>query len=217
MIKILLAEIPEILSAGIISFLRSEPEILIIGRSESIKETKSILSKSETDIVVLFSDNNENLNLSGFICQLKSDYPHLKFLMLSQFENEENLIKMFEAGVNGLILKKYGKEDLLNSIQSIHEGGNYICSRMALGMLKKLQENKEFIFRNESRKIPILSKKEIEILQLIGEGFTNNEIADKTLTSRRTIEAYRKKLIEKTDTKNTATLIKYATYNQIIN
>jgi DNA-binding NarL/FixJ family response regulator len=61
-----------------------------------------------------------------------------------------------------------------------------------------------------------LSDRELEILELIAEGYTNTEIADKTFTSRRTVETHRKNLIEKTKTKNTATLIKYAIVNGLL-
>src|SRR4051794_28816095 len=215
MIKILLADSQKILRAGIISFLKNDPEIEVVGDAGSSKEIIEKLSTLEVDIVVL--DNNiTELNGIETTRYIKENYSHIKILALSIFDQEENLISMFEAGASGYILKKSGKEDLVNAIKKIAEGNLYICSEMALGMLQRIKENREVLFRVENKKLPELSKRELEILQLIGEGYTNNEIADKTFTSRRTVETHRKNLIEKTESKNTATVIKYAIFNHII-
>jgi DNA-binding NarL/FixJ family response regulator len=215
MIKILLADAHKILRAGIISFLKNDPEIEVVGDAGSSKEIIEQLSTLEVDIVVL--DNNiPELNGLETTRYIKENFSHVKVLALSIFDQEEHLITMFEAGASGYILKKSGKEDLVNAIKKISEGNLYICSEMALGMLQKLKANREVIFRTENKKLPDLSKRELEILHLIGEGYTNNQIADKTFTSRRTVETHRKNLIEKTDSKNTATLIKYAIFNNII-
>jgi DNA-binding NarL/FixJ family response regulator len=215
MIKILLADTQKILRAGIISFLKNDPEIEVVGDAGSSKELIEQLATLEVDIVVL--DNNiPEINGIQTIRYIKENFNRVKVLALSIFDQEENMITMFEAGASGYILKKSGKEDLVNAIKKISEGNLYICSEMALGMLQRLKANRDVIFRVENKKLPELSKRELEILQLIGEGYTNNQIADKTFTSRRTVETHRKNLIEKTDSKNTATLIKYAIFNHII-
>jgi DNA-binding NarL/FixJ family response regulator len=215
MIKILLADTQKILRAGIISFLKNDSEIEVVGDAGNSKEIIEKLSNLEVDIVIL--DNNiPDINGVETTKYIKENYSHIKVLALSIFDQEENLMAMFEAGASGYILKKSGKEDLVNAIKKISEGNLYICSEMAIGMLQKLKENRDVIFRAENKKLPELSKRELEILQLIGEGYTNNQIADKTFTSRRTVETHRKNLIEKTDTNNTATLIKFAISNQII-
>ena len=84
--------------------------------------------------------------------------------------------------------------------------------------LNKLQSNPTFIsnVENNGKKPADLSQREIEVLKLIAEGLTNAEIADKLFTSKRTIESHRQNIIEKTQVKNTASLIKYAITNNII-
>jgi DNA-binding NarL/FixJ family response regulator len=118
--------------------------------------------------------------------------------------------------VDGYILKKSGMEDLITAVKRVSNGSLYICCDMALEMLESLKQNKNIIFNRQNKNIPKISEREFEVLKLISEGLTNQEISNKLFTSRRTVETHRRNLIEKTQTRNTATLIKFAIFNNII-
>jgi DNA-binding NarL/FixJ family response regulator len=122
---------------------------------------------------------------------------------------------MFNAGAKGYMLKNTGKEELLYALKRIKEGGMYVSPEIMAKSLEKMV----LLSRENQRSVSsvALSKRELEVLKLLAEGLTNNEIAEKLFTSRRTIETHRKNLIDKTASKNTAALIRFAIMNGIIN
>ncbi|MET3542323.1 DNA-binding NarL/FixJ family response regulator [Pontibacter aydingkolensis] len=102
------------------------------------------------------------------------------------------------------------------AIQLVLAGTPYISSQAALKMLNKVMDSSH---SNEIDSITVqqlLSKRELEVLALIADGFTNAEIGDMLFTSKRTIETHRQNILEKTNSKNTASLIKYAFRHQLI-
>ena len=105
---------------------------------------------------------------------------------------------------------------MIYAINTVFAGNQFICTEIALNLLKRIQMNASKNESNGSRQPGDLSKREIEVLRLIAEGFTNAEIADKLFTSKRTIESHRQHLIEKTQAKNTAALVKFALEKGII-
>ncbi|WP_235941979.1 response regulator transcription factor [Pontibacter fetidus] len=123
--------------------------------------------------------------------------------------------KIMNNGASGYLLKTTGKDELRSAIKLVANGTNYICSELSLNMLSNTMSS--VAARNEKVEQTGLSKREIEVLTLIAEGFTNAEIADKLFTSKRTIETHRQNILEKTGAKNTANLIKYAISHKIIN
>jgi DNA-binding NarL/FixJ family response regulator len=128
--------------------------------------------------------------------------------------DHENYIKQtITAGASGYLLKNIDIEQMLFAIRHIAAGGRYICSEIVFEMLKKQLDSPTEVVTGQAVD---LSQREEEVLHLIADGFTNQEIADKLFTSRRTVEGHRQNLLEKTGTKNTATLIRYAIRTSII-
>jgi DNA-binding NarL/FixJ family response regulator len=117
------------------------------------------------------------------------------------------------------LLKNTGKEEFIHAIRMVASGQKYICTDIALNLLSKLNATPS---KPQLQVAPVktnstdLSKREIEVLQLIAQGLTNTEIADKLFTSKRTIESHRQSLLEKTSSNNTATLIRYAVLNGLV-
>jgi DNA-binding NarL/FixJ family response regulator len=138
-------------------------------------------------------------------------FPKLKIIALSMFGEEEYLQNMVDAGVQGFLLKNISKEDLYRAIQVIAEGRNYYSEELLSFFTKKFiqQPKQETSDAN-------LTKRELEILQLIAEGFTDNEIAEKLFLSQRTVNGHRASLIAKTGSRNTVNLLTYAIKNGLV-
>jgi DNA-binding NarL/FixJ family response regulator len=115
---------------------------------------------------------------------------------------------MIENGASGYILKNSSKEELLNAIHTVCDGGIYFSGE-AGEALKQYQ-------RSEPAVIPLLSRREKEVLELIAEGYTNPEIAEKLFISSFTVDSHRKNLLAKLNVKNTATLIRLAVERKLI-
>src|SRR6185437_9332186 len=110
------------------------------------------------------------------------------------------------------ILKTAGKEELINATLKVANGEPYISHKISRALLKRVR-----LTGGCDNLVDVeLSDRELEILSYVAEGYTNAEIADKTFTSKRTVETHRKNLIEKTGAKNTASLIKFAIMSGIL-
>ena len=211
MIKVFVAEDHQLLREGLISLLNEDPEIKIVGEASDGKEAIEKISTLDVDVAIM-DINMPNVNGLEATTYIKNNFPDVKVLALSILDHENYVSKMFKAGATGYALKNIGKEELLQTVKRIHKGEIYISPEIASHLVEKLKTG-------DNRKTKLnydFSKKEIEVLSLIADGHTNQEIADKLSIGKRTIETYRMNLIEKTGTRNTASLIKYAVENKII-
>ncbi|MFL5730478.1 MAG: response regulator [Cytophagaceae bacterium] len=217
MINVFIAEDHKIVREGIISMFRDEKDISIVGEAENGKEVLEKMGNLNVD-VMLVDINMPHMNGTELTRHISENYKDIKILALSMMDHENYVTQMFEAGATGYLLKNTGREELKYALRRVSEGEPYISHKIAVSMIKKLaDQNRMSSTCSSAAKISVdLSDRELEILELIAEGFTNTEIADKTFTSRRTVETHRKNLIEKTGAKNTATLIKFAIVNGIL-
>lgn len=205
MINVLLAEDHLILRDGIKALFENHPQIRIAAEAGNGREVLSILNTAEVD--VLIADINmpvmDGIETTKYI---RENHKGIKVLILSMMDHEKYITQCFEAGALGYILKTTGKDELINAVLMVAKGEPYISHKISMNLIRKLKSS------DTLEKTPgvELSPREIEVLNYISEGLTNIEIADKTFTSKRTIETHRKNLIEKTKTRNTASLIKFA-------
>src|SRR5690606_25591226 len=155
-----------------------------------------------------------DINMEGMDGLETAEYIHenfsdVKIMMLSMLDNENFVHKSFKAGAIGYVLKNTKREEFLNAVKEVAAGNPYVSHKISAAMVKKIT----FSIMEDHKLNLDLSKRELEILSLIAEGYTNGEMAGKTFTSKRTVETHRKNLIEKTGTKNSASLVKFAIVN----
>jgi DNA-binding NarL/FixJ family response regulator len=213
MIKVFIGEDHEIVRDGLKSLLTDIPGVSVVGEAANGKEIIETIP-GDTDIV-LMDINMPVMNGIETTKQIQQKYDGINVLVLSMMDHENYVAEMFNAGAKGYMLKNTGKEELLYALKRIKEGGMYVSPEIMAKSLEKMV----LLSRENQRSVSsvALSKRELEVLKLLAEGLTNNEIAEKLFTSRRTIETHRKNLIDKTASKNTAALIRFAIMNGIIN
>lgn len=214
-IKILLAEDHTIVRNGIIALLNDETEIEIIADAKNGQEVLNYLESGIEPDVILTDINMPGMNGIELIANLKENYPNIKVLILTMLEHEKYVIQCLDAGAQGYLLKNVNITEIVFAIKQITSGYKYICTGITLKLLSQTSINNENALSGLKSDVEI-SKREIEILGLIAEGYTNSEIADKLFTSKRTIEGNRQNLLEKTGTKNTAALVSFVVRNKII-
>jgi DNA-binding NarL/FixJ family response regulator len=216
MIKIILAEGHNVVRNGIRLLLDKEVDIEVIAEANNAKEVLERLNDGLKPDIILTAINLPNLSGIDLLTKVHLTHPDIKVVMLSMIEEEKYIIQAFKAGAMGYMLKSVNEFELVYGIRHLYlVNERYLCNELALRLLDKLlrlPENKFDVHVNDIE----ISKREVEILSLVSEGFTNQEIADKLFTSKRTIEGHRQLLIEKTGTRNTAALIRYAVLNSII-
>ena len=138
-------------------------------------------------------------------------YPDLKIITLSMYGEEDYYYKMVNAGVKGFVLKNSDIKEVKTALDIVYEGGSFFSSELLQNLvnsLKSAPKSKEFHSD--------LSEREMEILILICQGLSNQEIADKLFISKRTVDKHRANILEKSESKNTAQLVVYAIKNRLV-
>jgi DNA-binding NarL/FixJ family response regulator len=136
--------------------------------------------------------------------------PTIKILTLSSFGDEKFYYTMVEAGVKGFVLKNAGIRELENAINEVAKGGNWFSPELLQKMFTSINSRS---LKDTSLE---LSEREIEVLKLICQSLTNEQIADKINLSYDTVKWHRAKLLSKTNSLNTAGLVMYAIKNHLV-
>lgn len=152
----------------------------------------------ETNLVLL-DINLPDGNGIEFCATIKQQFPKVKIIALSTYNQSGIINKMLENGADSYLLKNASSDDLKTTLEKVLSGKKYLTPE-----IKKIVNN-----HLSSTKTPVFTKREKEVLALVAEGLTNNEIAEQLFISHLTVISHRKSLLEKTNSKNTAQLIKY--------
>lgn len=213
-IKLLLVDDHKIVRDGIISLLQGEPRFLIIGEAENGIEALDKIETLSPDLVIL--DINMPI-MNGLECARKvaEKFPEVKILTLTMLNELEHIKNMLDAGVGGYILKNSGRDELITAINTVMEGQNYFSEEVKNVIMLEMVRKKTATGKIFGEPIP-LTPREIDVLQLIVDEFTNQEIGDKLFISVRTVDAHRRNLLEKTGSRNTAGLVKFALEHNLL-
>ncbi|MFI5221023.1 MAG: response regulator [Bacteroidia bacterium] len=206
MIKVIIADDHQMFIDGIKSLLRTHKNISIVGEANNGEQVLEILSKDPADII-LMDVNMQVMDGIEATKQVRSKYPNVKILMLTMFNTKEYIEKVLRAGAHGYILKNTGKEELHEAIDKIMNGESYFSKEVTGRIMEGIQKRKSV--ENDPMRAE-LTDREKEVLKLISQELTTQEIADKLFISHHTVETHRKNLISKLNVKNTAGLVKYA-------
>ena len=209
-IKVLLVEDHSIVREGLQVLFADEQDLRIIGEASNGAEAIDFVRANKPDLVLM--DINMPV-MNGIECtrEIKRLYPDIKIVVLSMHDQESYLVDMLNSGAEGFVIKNTKKAELVFAIKKVMSGGTYIGPEFTLNMLARVNSGEKLVVNKNSN--VKLSVGEKQVLDLILAGMTNAQMAEKLFTSVRTIETRRKKLLEKTGTSNTATLVKYALLN----
>ena len=212
-IRVILAEDHNIVRNGIKMLLDSQPEISVVSEASNGQQVLDLINAGSEADIVLADINMPQLDGIALIEELKKVSPETKLVILTMLDNDKYVAEAFAAGASGYLLKNLGEDELFFGLKAVHEGGRYICMELALKMLDEVLKTAA----NQIEKLDMeFTVRELEVLQLIAEGFTNREMGEKLFLSKRTVEGHRQALLEKTGTKNTAMLIRFAYSNGFI-
>jgi two-component system, NarL family, response regulator NreC len=215
MIRILLVEDHNIVRNGIKTMLNAVDDIEVAAEYPSATEAIEELKKGLQVDLILTDINMPGMDGISFTTFVTANYPDIKVLILSMYDQDDYINRAFKKGASGYVLKNIGPEELIFGIrQIVLRDERYICSELSLRLLdRQLQASEIAIPDNIDFDF---SSKEVEILRLVSEGFTNVEIAERLNTSKRTVEGHRQNLIDKTGVRNSIALIRFAIVNGLI-
>lgn len=207
MIRVFIVDDHPIVIEGIHSLLQHEKGIEWAGHAMNAQSCLGYFVNN-TAHVVLMDINLPDTSGVELCAIMKEKYPGIMVLGLSTFNQGLYIKKMMENGASGYVLKNASKEELLQAIHAVHDGNIYFSGEVGQA-LKTYQ-------RSSKPELPVLSRREKEILALIAEGYTNPQIAEKLFVSPFTVDTHRRNLLTKLDVKNTATLIRFAVEHHLI-
>ena len=210
-VKILLVEDHMVVRNGIKLLLESQGEFKVIGEASDGTEALSQLADGVVPDIVLTDVSMELMDGMELLKNIRQKYPFVKVVILSMLSQIRYVVEGFKNGLSGYLLKNIHYNELLFGLKHVAEGGRYISEEISLALLEQVSSDR--LYNDDGANIILeldLNERELEVLKLIADGFTNLEIADKIFLSKRTVEGYRQNLLDKTKVKNTAELVKYA-------
>jgi DNA-binding NarL/FixJ family response regulator len=204
-IKVLLVDDHAMFREGIRALLKGYEDIEIVGEAtqgmEAIERTHQLVPN-----VVLMDIAMPVMGGLEATRRIHKECPEVKVMVLTQYEDSEYILSLIKAGAKGYISKSATASELVTAIRTVYKGGSYLYSAAASTLIE------EYLARAEEEKSEYerLTDREREILQLVAEGYTNREIADKLFISVKTVLRHRTSIMEKLDFHNRTELIKYA-------
>jgi DNA-binding NarL/FixJ family response regulator len=209
MIKLILVDDHRMFRESIRKMLTIEKIADVVAEASNGVEFLNLLDSKESDVVLMDIAMPEMDGIETTQKALKKN-PDLKILILSSFGEEKYYFSMVEAGVKGFVLKSAALAELENAISEVARGGSWFSSELLQNVITnmKLNPGKESGIEHSDR--------EIEILSLICEGLTNEQIANKINLSYDTVKWHRANILTKTGCNNTAGLVMYAIKNKIV-
>lgn len=214
MIKIFIADDHTMFADGIESLLSQEDGVQVVGKcfdGESIFEN---VDKEAIDVLLL-DVNLPKMSGIDVVKRLSKENPNIKVLALSMYNEESFISEILNNGALGYILKNTGRTELLRAIKTVNQGQSYFSEAVTQTIMKGLVKKQEKENKNP-KNLPKISRREKEVLGLIIEEHTTQEIAEKLFISLKTVESHRSSLLAKLNARNTAGLVRVAIRNNLL-
>ncbi|MFW5891983.1 MAG: response regulator [Bacteroidota bacterium] len=211
--KIIIVDDHFIFRNGLKDLLAEIPDVEILGEASSGEEFLEMLGKVRPDIVFM---DIKMPGMNGIETTKKAleMVPDLKVLALSMFGENEYVEEMLQAGALGYLLKNIGKDDLVKAIDNISNEKGYFSDEILVLVTRKVFNAKQV--NKDKTILDSFTKRELEVLQLVSEGYSNADIAEKLKISPRTVGGHRNNMLSKSGLKNTAALVSFALKNKVI-
>lgn len=207
LIKVMIVDDHHIFRDGlkvIISKHLQESNIIIVAEASNGEEAIALVEMYVPDII-LMDVQMPVMNGIHATKIIKRKYKHTNIIALSTFNESYPVLSMLDAGAKGFLLKNTSVDELMTAITTVFNGGSYFTPETSIHLVKRI-ESERYHKKNDS----LLSEREVEIMRMVCEGYCNKEIAGKTGLTKRTIDSYRNKIMEKIDAKNVMDLFSYA-------
>jgi DNA-binding NarL/FixJ family response regulator len=205
--RIAIAEDHRILRDGLRALLTSNPDYQVVGEAADGFEAVRCVRETHPDLILLDLSMPRMDGLAA-IRDIKKLSPATKILALTVHTNEEYVLEAFQAGAEGYCLKDAGRSELLMAIENVFSGRPYLSPGVSEKVLEGYLEGRKKVKSTSSW--DTLTRREREVLKLVGEGHRNKEIADYLCISVKTAEKHRANIMKKLDLHSASELTAYA-------
>lgn len=206
-IKVILADDHRIFRKGLKSLLSEKKNIEVLAEADNGDEALEAVKKYKPEIVVM---DIAMPKMDGIEAtrQIREQFPDTEVVILSMHAKKAYIDQVLKAGAKGYVLKDSDEENLLSAIDTVHNGGYYLDSPVADQVLSDYFRDKSK--RELKKQSDPLSERERQVLRLLAEGHSNQEVADTLYISRKTVENHRANIVRKTGIQGQVGLAKYA-------
>ncbi len=210
-IRILIADDHGVLRAGLRSLLNAEADLEVVGEAGDGQEALRQVAALQPEVLLL-DINMPGLSGIEVLAVVRRDYPAVAVLVLTVHEDETLLQEAIRVGAAGYIIKRAVESELINAIHSVARGDLYVHPAMTRGLLKEVAGARETV----PAAIKLLTRREIEVLRLIAQGYTNRQIAEALCLSVRTVESHRANVMGKLGLNSRVELVHYAMEHNLL-
>jgi len=206
-IRVIVADDHTILREGVCSLLALQSDIEVVGEASDGLEALELLGEAAVDVVIM-DMVMPRMNGLEATREIKRRWPGVKILILSMYDDDAYVQQVIQAGASGYVLKRVATEDLVQAIHEVHSGASFLYPPIAA----KLIDDYRRVVRGDTPPdtVGVLTPREQEVLRLIAEGNTNQDIADILGLSRKTVESHRGNIMRKLQLHDVTDLVKYA-------
>ena len=206
--RVLLADDHRLFREGLRGLLSVQSGIEVVGVAADGAELVSLTESVEYDVALI---DIEMPVMNGLEAAEKilTAHPEARLVALTMHNDEAYYYRMMELGVKGFLLKNSDIDEVVSAVHEVCEGGSYFSQELLDSLVSNLKES-------QVEAEPLLSEREMEVLPLICQGLSNQEIADKLFISKRTVDNHRANIIEKSGCKNTAGMVVWAIKNGLV-
>lgn len=211
-VRIVVADDHHILLDGLNALLQKQKDIQVVGLFNNGKDVYDAIPKLDVD-VALIDINMPEMDGHELTLKIKKEYPHIHVIILSMHDDAGHIMELIEAGASGYLLKNVTDKELLDAIKTVASGKVYFSTEVSEKIAAMAMQNQR---KSDDDIEPRLTERELEILKLIAQEFSNAQIAQTLFISERTVETHRKNMLRKTNNKTILGLLKYAMEKRII-
>lgn len=211
-ISLIIADDHEIFRDGLALMLSKQEHISLLGQAENGKELIELVEELHPDLVItdIKMPHLDGIKATRLLLQRN---PDLKIIALSMFDEENLIVEMLEAGAKGYLLKNADKKEILEAISTVCDDNIFYCKHTSAKLASMIVKSR---FDPKRRQEIVFTDREREIIRLICRQLTAQQIGNQLFLSKRTVEGYRTKIMEKMDVKNTAGVVIFALKNNMI-
>jgi DNA-binding NarL/FixJ family response regulator len=213
-IKLAIADDHKIFRNGLKATLEDCADFDLVIEASNGKQLLGMLTEVKPDVILMDIKMPEMDGIQTTTA-IKQKYRDVKVLALSMFNEDKYIVDMMKAGASGYLLKNAEPEEIIEAISTVFYKDYYFNEHLSITLIKQLAGNNNS--NSPSQSLADFNEREIEVLRLVCQECSNQEIADKICLSVRTVEGYRARLFEKTRSKNLVGLVIFAIKTGIIN
>jgi DNA-binding NarL/FixJ family response regulator len=210
-IRVLVADDFPLMRQAVVAALGSHPDIEVVGEAADGEEALAGAHANRPDVLLL-DLYMPNLSGLGVLARIRDELPDVRVLVMTASEKHESLVQAVGAGAAGYITKRSTVPQLCDAVLTVHNGGAAVTPSLTAHLLRAFTNGSV----SAPRARPLLGQRELEVLRLVADGMTDDEISRRLFISARTVQAHLSRVRDKTGVRRRSQLARWATEHAVL-